>query len=688
MKRILLRGATIVAAAIVQLGAMQTPTGEALIANARHKASVDGDVRAAIELYKQAVSAAGRNRALAAEALVAMAECYQKLGDAEARKVYEEVLRKYADQTSAANVARERLGRSAVPVAGRGDRAVWTGTDVDLFGTVSPDGRFLTYIDWTLGNVMLRDLAAQTSRPLTSNGKGYEHGSPHFSAISRDGEYVAFGWYQSTGSATRFELRVAPLDEPSIRRTRTIWSADGAEIRPFEWSHDGKRIAVLVERADRTSQLGLLGIDGSLQNLTSLGWRGTSRAAFSPDSRYLVYAAARAAETRHEQIRIIATDASRETVAFEDPSANTVMGWSADGRHVLFASDRSGVLALWALPVRDGRPDGPAFVVRSELASTWSLGLTPSGTMYVWKSSGALYVASVALDLDTGRLATKPAFQRFIESRGRPTWSADGKALLYISCGPIGGGPCSMHIWSSDTGSVREIPHSLGYVRVPRLSPDLRTILTNGQDFKGRRGVYLVDAASGETRFVLADGQALDWSVDGQAFYYIARRSGRQWIIERQVQSEVERDVVVVPAGCQNSVRLSPDRRMVGCTSRVDPDRTSTFLVAPMDGGTARAVLRVPAGEALSNFWSWMPDGRGAILIRTNARATDALWHVPLEGTPRRLDVDLSKWTGDGDFQLHADGRHLAFSANAGEPGAQIWALENVLPRPGRSGRK
>ena len=111
-------------------------------------------------------------------------------------------------------------------------------------------------------------------------------------------------------------------------------------------------------------------------------------------------------------------------------------------------------------------------------------------------------------------------------------------------------------------------------------------------------------------------------------------------------------------------------------------------LQLSLNGLMAGAVLAVPAGETLSNFWSWMPDGRGAILIRTDAGGTDALWHVPLEGTPRRLDVDLSNWTGDGDFQLHSDGRHLAFSANAGEPGAQIWALENVLPLPGHSGRK
>ena len=30
----------------------------------------------------------------------------------------------------------------------RGDRAVWTGPDVDMFGRVSPDGTFITYVDW------------------------------------------------------------------------------------------------------------------------------------------------------------------------------------------------------------------------------------------------------------------------------------------------------------------------------------------------------------------------------------------------------------------------------------------------------------------------------------------------------------------------------------------------------------
>jgi hypothetical protein len=46
---------------------------------------------------------------------------------------------------------------------------------------------------------------------------------------------------------------------------------------------------------------------------------------------------------------------------------------------------------------------------------------------------------------------------------------------------------------------------------------------------------------------------------------------------------------------------------------------------------------------------------------------------------PRKLDIDTSKW-GDGRFAVHPDGRQLAFVATVGEPGAEVWALENFLP--------
>ena len=71
--------------------------------------TVQGDLKGAIEIYDKAVKEAGANRGLAAQALMRMAECYQKLGDAEARKIYEQVVKNYEDQKEAAALARARL---------------------------------------------------------------------------------------------------------------------------------------------------------------------------------------------------------------------------------------------------------------------------------------------------------------------------------------------------------------------------------------------------------------------------------------------------------------------------------------------------------------------------------------------------------------------------------------------------
>jgi lipopolysaccharide biosynthesis regulator YciM len=55
--------------------------------------TVDGDRNAAIKQYSVIVSRHKADRAVIAMALVHMAECYQKLGDTQARKIFEQVVR-------------------------------------------------------------------------------------------------------------------------------------------------------------------------------------------------------------------------------------------------------------------------------------------------------------------------------------------------------------------------------------------------------------------------------------------------------------------------------------------------------------------------------------------------------------------------------------------------------------------
>src|SRR5262245_21681913 len=75
--------------------------------------TVDGDLNDAIRQYGAIVSKYKTDRGVAAAALIRMGECYQKLGDVQARKIYEQVAREYSEQTDAVARAQARLGQSS-----------------------------------------------------------------------------------------------------------------------------------------------------------------------------------------------------------------------------------------------------------------------------------------------------------------------------------------------------------------------------------------------------------------------------------------------------------------------------------------------------------------------------------------------------------------------------------------------
>ena len=73
------------------------------------KERADADPRGAIRIYEQVLQDKSTDRKLAAQALLRMAECHEKLGNVESRKMYERVVREYGDQKEAATFARARL---------------------------------------------------------------------------------------------------------------------------------------------------------------------------------------------------------------------------------------------------------------------------------------------------------------------------------------------------------------------------------------------------------------------------------------------------------------------------------------------------------------------------------------------------------------------------------------------------
>jgi hypothetical protein len=118
---------------------------ETLLQAARHKELVAGELEEAIGIYKKVLAEYAGNRPVAARALVG-------LGQQGAREAYERVLRDYADQSEAATEARARLAALHKPAgagqaAGLATRRVWGGPGVDIEGSVSANGRVLSFID-------------------------------------------------------------------------------------------------------------------------------------------------------------------------------------------------------------------------------------------------------------------------------------------------------------------------------------------------------------------------------------------------------------------------------------------------------------------------------------------------------------------------------------------------------------
>src|SRR5689334_10765632 len=73
---------------------------------AKQKETVEGDLRSAIGIYQELAESKDSSRELAAQALLRLGRCYEKLGSTESRKAYERVLRQYPDETQIAGEAR------------------------------------------------------------------------------------------------------------------------------------------------------------------------------------------------------------------------------------------------------------------------------------------------------------------------------------------------------------------------------------------------------------------------------------------------------------------------------------------------------------------------------------------------------------------------------------------------------
>ena len=258
---------------------------------------MDGDLKSAIEQYRKV--AQSRDRSVAARALVRMGECYEKLGDAEARKPFERVVREFGDQKDSLEAARLRLVALGRPSSGPTTRLVAKGNYI----LQSPDGHFLLQAGTDRG-LDLRDLQTGQVRRITRQPWDY-------ASASRDGRQVAFLMYANDA----MELRVAGADGSG---ERLLWRADKGRVGwGLQWSPDDRRITVTTAYP-KNEVIRIVAVsvaDGVVATL--LEGKELGDAQFSPDFKSVVYSKRVRQNPVADELWLMRVEDHSETLLFQ-----------------------------------------------------------------------------------------------------------------------------------------------------------------------------------------------------------------------------------------------------------------------------------------------------------------------------------------------------------------------------------
>jgi len=684
MKRIFVLLAVITLAALsITAFAQRAKDAEVLYHRGVQLEEVKGELKEAIAVYEKLLKEFVDIRTIAAQALLRMGNCYEKLGQKDSQAAYQRILRDFADQAEIVAQARVRLAALAGGAGAPGSsalavRRVWAGADVS--GKVSADGRFLSFTDWDSKNIVIRDLATGQNRVLTETGHlDGSGGWAEYSIPSPDNKNVAYAW-NSDGS---FNLCVVGFDGSKPRVLRAAGNGI-LHLLPLAWSPDGRQLLVEFVKTDGTRDMMLVVVaDGSVKLLKAVRKDPSPGGVFSPDGRYIAW-------VTKEGLSLFELQTGTESPLIPDRSNPRVLGWAPDGKHILFSSERSGSADAWLVAVAGGKAQGEPIFVKKDWGSN-PMGFTRAGAFYYGVNNMVWDVQIAELDPAGGKvvLPPQPAFRR--GNMRSPDWSPDGHSLAAVDArGPSR----AVIIRSMDTGEERELPvgeRTIGGGRTGlRWTPDGKAVVVPESEYWKGENLIRIDVQTGQVTSLMPLPAlvelAFDFSRDSNIVFYVRPFAPPDVNAERLVARDLRsgRETVVIEKRGIYAGAVSPDgQRLLIATWE---GKSQVLLVMPVAGGEARELVRVD-GEKETPFWgnppSWTPDGRYIVFLKSakgNAPSQWQLWRVAAEGgEPQRIGLIPGRQLLAG-VRLHPDGRRLAICDYKVD--FEVWVMENFLPAP------
>ena len=683
--------------------AQGTNEAERLLQKAILLEDVDGNLQAAIEQYKKIAADNSKNRPVAAKALLRLAGCYEKLGRAEAQKTYQQLIREFPDQIELVRVAKEKLAFLEKGNTNMSIRLVWQGREADLMGEPSRDGRYICYTDWGTGDLAIHDLTTGENRRLTGHSK-WDDSFAEKSRWSPDGKFIAYTWY---GPQDSYDVRVVGIDGT---KPRILFANACVE----DWSPDGTQL--LVQRGWEEGFVSLVSVSsGSVRHLVKMGRADREREnmRFSPDGKYIAYDHQNVSISQgisyptDKDIYLLSADGKIQIPLVKNPANDYLLGWTPDGRGILFASDRSGAVDAWIMPVKDGRPAGETRIVQKDIGAIWPLGFTRDGAFFYGhgKDLRSIYIATIDLKLGAMSATYKKLELPYEGRNDKQEFSPDGKRLAFVrGSSQSGTGPGaimnnSLCIHDLETGEEKTFSLNL-QMGTLRWSPDGSSILIGGAHER-KVCVRNIDIRTGRTKDIFpTDKDVLDeryfypdWSPDGNSVYCVrvigsGGGDNQRSIIRKDLKTgqigviyEVDpKEDFFIPL-----ISVSPDGTWLASMERRQKGDSEyagewTLRIISTRDGKTRELCKFLSVTNRSPLPRWSRDGRYIFFPgdRPAKKVTWDIWYVPVQGgEPKGLGLSLYRIE---DINPHPDGVRLAFSSlGPTMNGTQVWVMENLL---------
>jgi len=573
--------------------------------------------------------------------------------------------------------------------SGMSVRHVW---EVDPESTVYPsgishDGRYVSFVNWLAGNLAIHDLTTGRSRMVTENTTWASTGGwAEESVISPDGKRIAYHWFLEDPEEpvnNFYTLRVSDIDGSNMRilhQDKTVpWA------RPFDWSPDGENLLVYFTYEEiRTSpgtpsKLALVSVsDGSMTELKAWnGRRWPQMARFSPDGKHVAFDFSPTDTPEPKDIFAIELTSGREVPLVEHPANDEFLGWTPDGKGILFASDRTSMRSVWMIEVSDGRPIGSPVILKSDFAGE-PVGFTADGTYYFGKSTSTRNVAIAALNESGTDFASAPRYasSAFVHSTSSSNWSPDGQSLAFKARSQDEAEESVLVIYSVESGRERVVEPSprlifgLTYGLGPvQWSPDGQALYVAASSLTGERGIFRVDLATGDAELITrhdtlrnplptSDGTAMYFQLNWRALIRQDFATGDETELHRSTNN-------------MKGLDLSPDGNWLAFH---DQGRNSIFVISA-DGGEPREVVHLDEAELSPydhRFATWTPDGEHLLFPKRSSE----IWRVNIEtGEQERIGTEIP---GLSRATMHPDGKRIAFTTH--QESSELWVMENFLP--------